>query len=128
MVKKAFSLVDTSLTGSLVTNILLAGVLGLAMKQIWALINTLQILTLIPLMEINLPYNLVFCLQALSDVSNLKIIPKKTTDWVLSQISLLKKDSPLMEDLGYIIVMVVGAFGMLGVLLLLSFLSKKFPK
>ena len=128
MVKKAFSLVDTSLTGSLVTNILLAGVLGLAMKQIWALINTLQILTLIPLMEINLPYNLVFCLQALSDVSNLKIIPKKTTDWVLSQISLLKKDSPLMEDLGYIIVMVVGAVGMLGVLLLLSFLSKKFPK
>jgi hypothetical protein len=128
LVKKAFSLVDTSLTGSLVTNILLAGVLGLAMKQIWALINTLQILTLIPLMEINLPYNLVFCLQALSDVSNLKIIPKKTTDWVLSQISLLKKDSPLMEDLGYIIVMVVGAFGMLGVLLLLSFLSKKFPK
>jgi hypothetical protein len=41
LVKKAFSLVDTSLTGSLVTNILLAGVLGLAMKQIWALINTL---------------------------------------------------------------------------------------
>jgi hypothetical protein len=75
-------------------------------------------------MEINLPYNLVFCLQALNDVSNLKIIPKKTTDWVLKHIRLLKKDSPLMDDLGYIIVMVVAALSMLVLLLLLSFVSK----
>ena len=75
-------------------------------------------------MEINLPYNLVFCLQALNDVSNLKIIPKKTTDWVLKHIRLLKKDNPLMDDLGYILVMVVAALSMLALLLLLSFLSK----
>jgi hypothetical protein len=75
-------------------------------------------------MEINLPFNLVFCLQALNDVSNLKIIPKKTTDWVLKHIRLLKKDSPLMDDLGYIIVMVVAALSMLVLLLLLSFVSK----
>ena len=79
-------------------------------------------------MEINLPYNMVFCLQALNDVSNLKIIPKKTTDWVLKHIRLLKNDSPLIDDLGYIIVMVVAAVSMLALLVLLSLLSKKFPK
>jgi hypothetical protein len=83
LVKKTFSLMDSSLTGSLVTNILLAGVLGLAMKQIWALINTLQILTHIPLLAIALPANLAMCLQALSDVSNLNIIPKSVVQWVI---------------------------------------------
>ena len=38
-------LVESSLTGSVAGNIVLAGVLGLAMKQIFALINTLQVLT-----------------------------------------------------------------------------------
>jgi hypothetical protein len=54
---------------------MLAGLIGLAMKQIWALINTLQMITHIPLLEIPLPGNLVMAIQTLADISNLKIIP-----------------------------------------------------
>ncbi len=78
--------VESSLTGSVAGNIVLAGVLGLAMKQIFVLINTLQVLTQIPLLAILLPANVETCLQGLMDVSNLNIIPKsvinKVLEWV----------------------------------------------
>ena len=46
---------NSTLFGSIIMNIILSAVLGLAMKQIWALINTLQILTHIPMLTIVLP-------------------------------------------------------------------------
>lgn len=41
----------------LMSNIVLSAVLGITMKQIWTLINTLQILVLVPKLNIDLPEN-----------------------------------------------------------------------
>jgi hypothetical protein len=54
------------------------------MKQIWGIINTLQILTLLPMIVPRTPANVKMCLQILEDVSNLKIIPQGIVDEVLS--------------------------------------------
>ena len=73
--EKASKKVGSGLTGMLVTNIMLSAVLGIAMKQIWSLINTLQILVLVPKMNIELPENVKLTLTGLFDISNVKIIP-----------------------------------------------------
>jgi len=114
-VKQAFSLAENSLTGSLVVNIMLAGVIGLAMKQIWALINTLQIITHIPLLEIVLPANLVMAIQTLSDISNLKIIPQTTIDWFNKQLIGIKSNASknnkegLAGKVSYLLLMLIVA-------------------
>ena len=59
------------------TNIMLSAVLGIAMKQIWTLINTLQILVLVPKLNIELPENVKLTLTGLFDISNVKIIPQE---------------------------------------------------
>jgi hypothetical protein len=53
---------EKGMTGSLVANFFLAAFLGITMKQIWGIINTLQILTFMPLMIPQLPSNLQVCL------------------------------------------------------------------
>jgi tetrahydromethanopterin S-methyltransferase subunit F len=50
MVEKAFSLVDNGLTSGVMINAILGLALGASMKRMFALINTLQILTHLPLM------------------------------------------------------------------------------
>ena len=75
------------MTSSFVVNFFLAAFLGIAMKQIWGIINTLQIITLLPLMMPSLPSNLQVCLQELQDVSNLNIIPPTIVDSFVSTIN-----------------------------------------
>ena len=58
VVEKAFSMVDGSLQSGIIVNAVLAVVLGASMKRMWALINTLQILTNIPLLGFVVPTNL----------------------------------------------------------------------
>ena len=59
----------------LMSNIVLSAVLGITMKQIWTLINTLQILVLVPKLNIDLPENVKLTLNGLYDISNMKLIP-----------------------------------------------------
>ena len=68
------------MTSSLIANFFLAAFLGIAMKQIWGIINTLQILTFLPILVPSLPSNIQSCLLMLSDVSNLNIIPTSVID------------------------------------------------
>ena len=58
VVEKAFSMVDGSLQSGIIVNAVLAVVLGASMKRMWALINTLQILTNVPLLGFVVPTNL----------------------------------------------------------------------
>ena len=55
--EKASKRIGSGLTGMLVTNIMLSAVMGVATKQLWSLINTLQILVLLPKLNIDLPEN-----------------------------------------------------------------------
>jgi hypothetical protein len=53
----------------------------LSMKRIWGIINTLQILTILPKLVRSLPSNLSSCMQTIQDIVSLKLIPKP---WVVS--------------------------------------------
>lgn len=66
------------MTAQLVVNFFLAAFMKLSMKRIWGIINTLQILTLLPKLIPTMPSNTQVCLKVLYDVANLKIIPQDT--------------------------------------------------
>ena len=63
MVEKTFAMLDNTLSSGVAVNVVLAVVLGGSMKRMWALINTLQILTHISLLAFVLPTNLSVCLS-----------------------------------------------------------------
>jgi hypothetical protein len=62
--------------GALISNLFLSIFLGIAMKRIWTLINTLQILVMLPKLSVSYPNNFLLLLQNLYDISNVKIIPE----------------------------------------------------
>lgn len=82
LISNSFSLIDSSLMSSVVANIMMSFFLGLSMKQIWNLINTLQILCHIPMLNITIPSNLMECLETIIDIANISIIPK----WLIDDI------------------------------------------
>lgn len=86
MVEKAFSFIDGSLTTGIIVNAVLGIVLGASMKRMWALINTLQILTHLPLLNFVLPTNLSICLTLVVKISSLNLVPKPWVDTVVTYI------------------------------------------
>lgn len=133
---KSVLIVESSLTGSLAGNIILAGVLGLAMKQIFALVNTLQVLNQIPLLAVLIPANVETCLQGLMDVSNLNIIPKSLINDVLEWVGIKAKDDDvqakkktgLMDNITYLMIAIGAIFVVLSVLGILIWFAKRKPK
>jgi hypothetical protein len=141
------------LTSSFVTNFALAAVMKLSMKHIWGIINTLQILTVLPKLVRSLPSNLSSCLQTMQDIVSLKLIPKA---WVVSIIQSIRNNinkwagnksksrllietagefqndpdsSPnLLDDIGYLVIIAGGFLLGLAGLVILIFLSKRFKK
>eukprot|EP00347_Sterkiella_histriomuscorum_P008911 403343271 len=75
---------SSAITGAISTNILLSLVMGLSLKKLWMLIQTLQIIVHLPLLQIPLPSNVLLAMKAIIDVSNLNIIPKEYINKVLS--------------------------------------------
>lgn len=67
-----------TVTGTVTMNIFLSIFLGVSLKKVWMLMNTLQILTNIPLMAFALPSNVVFTFQTLIDLAKFNFIPKDT--------------------------------------------------
>jgi hypothetical protein len=82
--------------------------LGIAMKRIWTLINTLQVLTHLPLLALPLyyPANFSFFLKTMYDISNVKLIPKAQ---ILQGVMMLYKTSSDSEFLGDVGDLVIGA-------------------
>ena len=97
LTQKSFSILNSALFGSLITNFFLCAFLGITMKQIWGLINTLQILVLILNLNVEIPANLEICLGILSDIANLKLIPQSLVDYFLSKLNLI--NSTLSNEL-----------------------------
>ncbi|TNV74301.1 hypothetical protein FGO68_gene3259 [Halteria grandinella] len=63
-------------------------VLGVSLKKVWMLMNTLQILTNVPLLAIALPSNVLFTLQSLADLAKFNIIPKAQIKKYLRELNL----------------------------------------
>lgn len=62
---KSFTVLDTTMTGGVVANAFIAAAMGASMKRMWSLLNSLQIITHIPLLAIKLPANLRVCLKTI---------------------------------------------------------------
>ncbi|CDW77820.1 UNKNOWN [Stylonychia lemnae] len=59
-------------------------VLGLSLKKLWMLIQTLQIIVHLPMLQVPLPANVIFCFSQIIDISNLNVIPKQYIKEVLN--------------------------------------------
>ena len=53
--KKLLSGAQSAMTGSISVNFVLSLVIGLSLKQLWLLLNTLQLFTSLPLINISMP-------------------------------------------------------------------------
>ncbi len=89
-VEKAFTLVDNTLTGGVVANAFIAVAFGASMSRMWSLLNTLQIITHVPLLAIKAPQNLEYCVSMIISIANLSIIPKA---WVEKMLSFVQDSS-----------------------------------
>jgi hypothetical protein len=74
-IQKTFGLIDSSMTSGVIVNLVLAIVIRAPMKQMWNMINSLQILTFMPSLNIQIPTNLRVCLLTIKEVANLSLIP-----------------------------------------------------
>jgi hypothetical protein len=74
-IQKTFGLIDSSMTSGVIVNLVLAIVIRAPMKQMWNMINSLQILTFMPSLNIQIPSNLRVCLLTIKEVANLSLIP-----------------------------------------------------
>jgi hypothetical protein len=50
----------SAMSGAISTNLILSIFLGVSLKKVWMLMNTLQILVNIPLMSVTLPSNVIY--------------------------------------------------------------------
>ena len=75
----AFKLFEGSMQTAILVNLILVIFVGASMKRLWSLINTLQILTHLPLLGFVFPTNLKICLDIIRQISTLNIVPK---EWI----------------------------------------------
>ncbi|CDW88878.1 UNKNOWN [Stylonychia lemnae] len=68
----------TIITVTVVSNFALSIILSISMRQLWKLVNTLQLITYIPMLSVALPQNAMICFNSLIQISNLDLIPKET--------------------------------------------------
>lgn len=132
--EKTFGFIDSTMTSGMIVNIILAVAIRAPMKLMWNMINTLQILTFMPMLNMQIPTNLKVCLETIKEVSNLSILPKGVTDWILVQIGVVKDslstndqndpDKTIKQLTQVLIGFAVGLFG-LGGIVMLYYLSKR---
>ncbi len=116
--------------GLFMSNLFLSMALGVAMKRIWTLINTLQVLTHIPLLELPLtfPKNTKLFLQTLYDISNVKLIPKAQIIQAFTFLFKKGADSEFMGEVGDFVMGAVLLVAISILLVLIYALSKKFKR
>jgi len=134
--EKTFGFIDSTMTSGMIVNIILAVVIRAPMKLMWNMINTLQILTFMPMLNMQIPTNLKVCLETIKEVSNLSILPKGVTDWILVQSGIVKDtlstsdqndpEKTIKQLTQVLIGFAVGLFG-LGGIVMLYYLSKRHP-
>jgi len=72
-------------------------VLALSIQMVWKMLGTIQLLVHFPLCIVSIPANLVFALQMVADLANLKLIPMGKVNEFLFNL----KASASKEKLGY---------------------------
>jgi hypothetical protein len=78
--------VYSTMLAMLVSNFFLSVALGLTMKHIWGIINFLQIATVMPDLKVSLPTNLKLVMQAMKEISNIKVIHRELVEKVMKHV------------------------------------------
>ena len=68
---------STALSSALSSNLILSIVAGVSMKKLWTMISSLQIIVHYPMLKIAMPANLLKMLNAIVEIVNLGLVPKK---------------------------------------------------
>eukprot|EP00347_Sterkiella_histriomuscorum_P014977 403358784 len=108
----------SSMTGTITANLALSVVMGLSLKQLWMLMNTLQIIVNLPMLQVSIPSNVVMLTSSLKDISNLNLIPK---DMMNSMLSLIEQNDILST-----IVTVLMAFVIFSTPIMIFYILGKF--
>ena len=119
--------------------LLLQVVIKAAMSKVWAIFNTLQILTLMPLMAITLPGNVQMIYDEFDKIANLEFIPKdkiyefifgeppaKVSNTQLKDLALEKAGIHKDNLLKSIFLVVVAFISMVLLIGLIIFINKKY--
>ena len=82
----------TAMTGAVSTNLILSLFLGVSLKKVWMLMNTLQILVNTPLMTVTLPSNVIYMFQTLIELTKFNFIPKDKIKKYVKKVFMQKGD------------------------------------
>lgn len=72
-----------------------------SLNKVWSMINTQQIIALCPLLQINMPANVMFFFNKLLIIASFDIIP---TDKIYDKINILKSSETLpikLQEMGF---------------------------
>ncbi|CDW88884.1 UNKNOWN [Stylonychia lemnae] len=80
---------SNALSGAISINFILSMIMGISLKNLWMLLNTLQIMVHIPLLNIPLPSNTIFMFSQVIEISKMNLIPKSYLKQVIQKVLLI---------------------------------------
>lgn len=134
-VEGIFSFFDSSMTTGIIINLVLALVIRAPMKLMFNMLNTLQLVTFIPMLSLTLPSNLSICLKMIQQVSTLSLLPQSVTNYILEKVKLIASSDDesaggvkYMKNLGQMLAAVVIGLVAVAVMYGIYRLALRFPK
>jgi hypothetical protein len=138
--EKAGSAASSSMNYMLYGNLGLQIFMSVSMQLLWGMVNTLQLVIHMNMLSVMIPANVQFFLSFVVNIVNFKIIPTK--DIINSLLGLKDKmkksdvspefqqtgyeSSNMAQNLGLLLLAFIGLVAVVGVVLLLRLLAKKF--
>ena len=138
--EKAGSAASSSMNYMLYGNLGLQIFMSVSMQLLWGMVNTLQLVIHMNMLSVMIPANVQFFLSFVVNIVNFKIVPTK--DIINSLLGLKDKmkksdvypefqqtgyeSSNMAQNLGLLLLAIIGLVVVVGLVLLLRLLAKKF--
>ena len=138
--EKAGSIASSSMNYMLYGNLGLQIFMSVSMQLLWGMVNTLQLVIHMNMLSVMIPANVQFFLSFVVNIVNFKIVPTK--DIINSLLGLKDKmkksdvspefqqtgyeSSNMAQNLGLLLLAIIGLVVVVGLVLLLRLLAKKF--
>ena len=138
--EKSGSVASSSMNYMLYGNLGLQIFMSVSMQLLWGMVNTLQLVIHMNMLSVMIPANVQFFLSFVVNIVNFKIVPTK--DIINSLLGLKDKmkksdvspefqqtgyeSSNMAQNLGLLLLAIIGLVVVVGLVLLLRLLAKKF--
>jgi hypothetical protein len=138
--EKAGSVASSSMNYMLYGNLGLQIFMSVSMQLLWGMVNTLQLVIHMNMLSVMIPANVQFFLSFVVNIVNFKIVPTK--DIINSLLGLKDKmkksdvspefqqtgyeSSNMAQNLGLLLLAIIGLVVVVGLVLLLRLLAKKY--